>query len=795
MSEDVPKSAPILQSCPDCAAVLDISEEEPLSSVTCPVCGAPMRARTQFNNFTLQMQIGVGGMGAVYRALDTKLNRLVALKVVLKQYSSDPTFHAKFEHEARMAAAVNHHNVVKVYSFGSDHGLFYIAMELVDKGSMDELIVKEGRVPELQALEIGIQIAQGLKAAWHRGLIHRDVKPGNVLFSDANTAKIVDFGLALPMEHTAGPGKSNEEVWGTPYYIAPEKLSHEPEDFRSDIYSLGASLFHALAGRPMFEAETNSISTLRRLKSQETDLQAVAPDISSATAYVINRTLREDPKERPQSYDELIEHLNYAHEKLVKSGGKSRLTPERTIRDKRSRKKVRFGLVMLALMLVVGLLFLVLGNRVFKKENNPAGESGKQAAEASSPDEKYRLGRKQLLRGDFSAAQNTFHDLGQREDVPHPLDRWVVLHEGLSALLGGNLAAAQIAFGKMSEAGLYSDAPEDRALANFFVEMGRIGSTSEPVPQAAGTQYNPENCESIGLLICALDDWEQAHYEDASALFHDFVVADPKPPYDWIAQYRPLAQKYVADYDAYKKITSEINAADSPKQQTEALEDLKVFKGNIHLPGKLAADLLQTETNLQNKVAARVAEEQRKAAQLAWQHEQDTRTLEEASARFASSIHGYQFEEGLAAVEKVVIIDPEALTQKAELLKKAQWLVQFKETLINDLNVMGYSQPVFKINSAPIEGGVHKATKDQIEIQTQYGALIVPWGELPASEILAIADYFTKKSVVPGIMADRLWLAGVFAMETGMKKEGKDFLDRAAKIKGDYYDQMALFAK
>ena len=348
MPEDVPKNSPILQSCPDCAAVLDISEEEPLSSVTCPVCGAPMRARTQFNNFVLQMQIGVGGMGAVYRALDTKLNRLVALKVVLKHYSSDPAFLAKFEHEARMAAAVNHHNVVKVYSFGSDHGLFYIAMELVDKGSMDELLVKEGRIPEAQALDIGIQIAQGLQAAWHRGLIHRDVKPGNVLFSDASTAKIVDFGLALPMEHTVVPGSKTEEVWGTPYYIAPEKLTHEAEDFRSDIYSLGASLFHALAGRPTFEAETNSISALRRLKSLEVNLQTVAPHISSATAYVINRTLRVDPRERPQSYDELIEHLNYARTKLLESGSASQSFSRSggDLRDeKRSKKKSDIGFV------------------------------------------------------------------------------------------------------------------------------------------------------------------------------------------------------------------------------------------------------------------------------------------------------------------------------------------------------------------------------------------------------------------------------------------------------------------
>ena len=107
---------------------------------------------------------------------------------------------------------------------------------------------------------------------------------------------------------------------GRPYYIAPEKLTHEPEDFRSDIYSLGASLFHAIAGRPCFEGETTSLTALRQLKSKPVSLEAVAPGVSSATAYVINRSLCVDPKDRHQSYEELIEHLSYARTKLLERG-------------------------------------------------------------------------------------------------------------------------------------------------------------------------------------------------------------------------------------------------------------------------------------------------------------------------------------------------------------------------------------------------------------------------------------------------------------------------------------------
>src|SRR4029078_11390700 len=186
---------------------------------------------------------------------------------------------------------------------GIDRGRFYIAMELVDKGSLDDLIRLQGRVAEIQTLEVGITIAKGLRAALQHGLIHRDVKPGNILFADAQTARIVDFGLAIFMEHEES---ARGEILGTPYYLAPEKLDGQPEDFRSDMYSLGATLFHALAGRPPFEAETASLVALKHLKSQPVSLQAFAPWVSNPTAHIINRTLCKDPDERYQSYDELI---------------------------------------------------------------------------------------------------------------------------------------------------------------------------------------------------------------------------------------------------------------------------------------------------------------------------------------------------------------------------------------------------------------------------------------------------------------------------------------------------------
>jgi serine/threonine protein kinase len=190
-------------------------------------------------------------------------------------------------------------------------------MELVDHGSLDDLIVERKRLPEEQALETGIQVAKGLHAALQQGLIHRDVKPGNILFVDEHTAKIGDFGLA----GVSGEGSERQtEIWATPYYVAPERLSSEPEDFRSDIYSLGATLFHAVAGQAPIEGNTNSAAELLDLKQRPHDLRAVAHEVSETTASVFQRMIAPDPEERFSSYEQLVAELEDARRALKGRG-------------------------------------------------------------------------------------------------------------------------------------------------------------------------------------------------------------------------------------------------------------------------------------------------------------------------------------------------------------------------------------------------------------------------------------------------------------------------------------------
>jgi hypothetical protein len=337
----------MIQACPACGMAIDTTDAEPLARVACPNCGEKTRVERTFDHFVLLETLGVGGMGTVYKARDTLLDRFVALKLLRRDLSGESDPASRLQHEARVAASINHPNVIQVLSSGTDHGQFYVVMELVDRGSLDDLIEQRNRLPEGQVLESGIQVAKGLRAAHRQGLIHRDVKPANILFIDEQIAKIGDFGLAS----AAAEGTKKDEIWGTPYYVAPERLNNGPEDFRTDIYGLGATLFHAVAGKPPIEGNTNSAALLLDLKNHPLDLRAVAPDVSQATATVLERMIAPDPAQRFSSYDELVSEMEHAQHALK---GQEHVAVARG----RSPRWALAGVVLFIMLLAMAALFL-----------------------------------------------------------------------------------------------------------------------------------------------------------------------------------------------------------------------------------------------------------------------------------------------------------------------------------------------------------------------------------------------------------------------------------------------------
>jgi eukaryotic-like serine/threonine-protein kinase len=303
-------------SCPGCNAKVFIPADlPPLSMSPCPKCGYNIMMPWQLKQFELRVFIAAGGNGAVYRAFDTALQREVALKLMKPEVAKDPTATEAFLREARACASLNHTNIIHIYTFDEAEGQKYIVMEIADEGSLDGRIELYKRLPELDILDVGIKVGSALNLALKHNLLHRDIKPGNILFNADNEPKLVDFGLARKAEAEYDP---QEELHGTPYYVAPEKIKREPETFLSDMYSLGATLYHALTGHVPFEAPTVEEVVMAHVNTPLTPPNHVVPEISQAFSDAIMQAMAKNPAERFQSYDEFIMNLEAARTQYLR---------------------------------------------------------------------------------------------------------------------------------------------------------------------------------------------------------------------------------------------------------------------------------------------------------------------------------------------------------------------------------------------------------------------------------------------------------------------------------------------
>ena len=268
-----------------------------------------------FGNYELERELGQGGMGTVYLARDNGLNRKVALKILKTDLSDDPAFAQKFLDEVEVTASLAHPNIIRVYTLGEQDGQLYLVMEHLDQPSLEQRMDQTGKLSERDVLEIGIGIASALQFAHEEtGMIHRDIKPGNILFGRGNIPKLADFGLAAGARSALG---QQDEIWGTPYYVSPERLNREEEDIRSDIYSLGAALYHAFAGRAPFEAESAEEVARRHLFDRAPPLRSLRPDANEQTVFTLDKCLQRKTSDRWQDYENFISQLEDARRRLA----------------------------------------------------------------------------------------------------------------------------------------------------------------------------------------------------------------------------------------------------------------------------------------------------------------------------------------------------------------------------------------------------------------------------------------------------------------------------------------------
>jgi len=302
-------------ACGGCGTKVFIpGDTPPLATSPCSKCQHPVMMPMQLRQFELRHAIASGGMGTVYRAFDTTLEREVAVKLMKHELVNDPAALESFQREARACAALNHTNIIHIYTFDEWEDQRYLVMELADRGSLDGLIEANKRVNELDILDIGVKVSSALAIALKRNFLHRDIKPGNILFNADAEPKLVDFGLARSAEADPEEGSA---IWGTPYYIAPEKIQREGEDFLSDMYSLAGTLYHALTGHVPFEAPTIDDVIAAHVHTPLTPPHLVAADISEPTSEALVKAMAKSPSDRFQSYDEFIMALTAARSQLL----------------------------------------------------------------------------------------------------------------------------------------------------------------------------------------------------------------------------------------------------------------------------------------------------------------------------------------------------------------------------------------------------------------------------------------------------------------------------------------------
>src|SRR5262247_3885871 len=286
----------------------------------------PLTVGAHLGPYEILAALGAGGMGEVYRARDSRLGREVALKVLPASVASDPERLARFEREARTVAALNHPNIVTLYSVEEDAGTRFLTMELVDGLSLAASI-KPGGLPLTQVLELAIPLADALAAAHEKGVVHRDLKPANVMVTREGRVKVLDFGLAKLIEAgssldvtqaatMASPISGAGQVVGTVPYMAPEQLRGERVDARSDLFSLGAMVYELASGNRPFRGQTHADISSAILRDQPPSLTTLRRDLPPEVAHVVGRCLEKNPRERFQTALDVANELHLIQRSL-----------------------------------------------------------------------------------------------------------------------------------------------------------------------------------------------------------------------------------------------------------------------------------------------------------------------------------------------------------------------------------------------------------------------------------------------------------------------------------------------
>ncbi len=548
----MPEDPEDIAYCHACGSPMNVAAVGPFTNVTCPSCGELTRVKTQFGPYTLVRRHAIGGMSMVFVAHDPTLHREVALKILSEEFSSDERRVTAFEEEARITASFSHPHVVRVLTTGKAFGRLYIAMELVPGGHFEGHIRERGKIPEEEMLPLAIEVAEGLRAAHAAGLIHRDIKPGNILLDAEGHAKIVDFGLALV---TQGGKAQAAEIWATPYYVPPETIEGYPEDFRSDIYAFGATLYHALAGKPSCGEETMKTDILREAKRRIVPLGRLEPTLSEATCRIVNKAMHYHPADRYSSYEEMISDLHKAQKRLAAGGDALETSGNAAKRRARSQQTERamFAAAGLVILASVGAgIWWVTRKDTKPHVSLPDGVASMpiipESTSVASTDiaKSYREARAAVQAGDFRKASTGFERLFQNPEVQEPTRTWAGVEAVVAAYLDNSHEDAKKRAAEVAE---HAEAGEGKQRLGG----GNLLNILKKLPHLPGVPANEldpgkaDAPEVMAWMLAGLKDWEQGMTAEAAKYFSAVTAANVSGDAKWVDIYQAIAGNYLAD--------------------------------------------------------------------------------------------------------------------------------------------------------------------------------------------------------------------------------------------------------
>jgi hypothetical protein len=624
-----------------------------------------------------------------------------------------------------------------------------------------------GPLSEMGMIGLALQVVDGLKAAQEAGLIHRDIKPANILIDENETAKIVDFGLSLATE---GGAVRADEIWATPYYVSPESLEHAEEDHRADMYSLGATLYHALSGVPPVEEKEMSTRILKEAKQSIAPLKGVAPWLSQEMIQLVERAMSYRAEDRFGSYEELRHYLDQARRALEAKG--QRAPVHGAIREQRRERMhahrrawTLAGLSALALLLVASAILIVSLRGGDAEEETSAGprpvivpgaDPGLDQEIVRSINAAYERARQALGEGDFLVAEEHFVQVWEEEKAPVPTAAWAGFEAAVSGFLDGRSSDARNHLARLFDF-VNERGARETALGRRLQSAAEILTDLRFVPEERVPRVLQDPFRATVFFSFALKIWEQGDLERAHAMFEQLAAAGPWPEAEWMIGYREHARRYLIDYRQLSRADHSVEGKGLEELEA-SLRALDEVYGSLETRGRARFNVKVWQSEILRRVrvlkGSAVAPEWKELKQQV----------------FANFFRQNRFAEGAEALEGAEVGGElernQRLTLVAFSVAAGQFLAELDESLRS-----GAREVDLRTRASEQYTHIVGSQKEGLMVEKEGAARSLAWQEIEPHSLLMLHRRLTDESLAPAEKAERLRRAVGFAWLSGLQPE------------------------